>query len=48
MYGKLLFSFSTGNEATLHISLSGIARGIYLLEIENNNKQTGRRKLIKN
>lgn len=48
VYGKMIFSASVKNEASLHIDLSGITKGIYVIEVENNSRQLSRSKLIRN
>jgi CubicO group peptidase (beta-lactamase class C family) len=47
MYGKIIVSSSV-NEAGLRLDLSGIAKGIYFIEIENNARRLSRHKLIRN
>jgi CubicO group peptidase (beta-lactamase class C family) len=48
VYGKMISSASVKNESRVHIDLSGITKGIYFIEVENNSKQLSRSKLIRN
>ena len=46
VYGKLIYS-STKHESTVSIDFTSFAKGVYVVEIENNNKVVVRRKVVK-
>lgn len=47
MYGKILLSREVKNETNVRIDLSGIAKGIYVIELKDTNKQSSRSKLLR-
>ncbi|MES2762815.1 MAG: serine hydrolase [Bacteroidota bacterium] len=46
VYGKLIYH-SVKNEQVITIDISGYPKGIYMIEIENNNKEVARKKVVK-
>lgn len=46
IYGKLIYS-STKNESTMSIDFTNFAKGVYVVELQNHNKEVVRRKVVK-
>ncbi len=46
VYGKLIYS-STKNEPTISIDFTEFSKGVYVVELQNNNKEVIRRKVVK-
>ena len=46
IYGKLIYS-STKNESTVSIDFTEFSKGVYVVELQNNNKEIVRRKVVK-